>query len=131
MSLMTYHMRFLPTFRSMRALVAERYIGDVLVLEVRVHCNLSQSTRYDWSHDDRMGGGILAMFGSHFVDIVSFISTQKAVDVHGHLRTFQKSTEQISGFREITSDDFCTFTMKLDDGACCTCILNNNLPGII
>uniref|UniRef100_H2YW62 GFO/IDH/MocA-like oxidoreductase domain-containing protein n=1 Tax=Ciona savignyi TaxID=51511 RepID=H2YW62_CIOSA len=76
-----------------------------------------------------MGGGVLTNMGGHFVDIVSFVSGQKAVKVHGFLTTFQKQSAKVSGFREVTSDDFCTFQMQMDKGACCTCVLNNNVPG--
>ncbi|KAI4806896.1 hypothetical protein KUCAC02_017687 [Chaenocephalus aceratus] len=33
------------------------------------------------------------------------------------------------GIRQITSDDFCTFQMALEGGACCTVTLNFNVPG--
>lgn len=129
MSLMTYHMRFLPTFRKMRNLISEDFLGEMQIVEIRVHCGVVLNDHYGWSHDERMGGGMLSRFGSHFVDIVSFVSGQKATKVHGFLTTFRKNSKKVSGFREITSDDFCTFQMKMNGGACCTCILNNNVPG--
>nr|CAB3248893.1 glucose-fructose oxidoreductase domain-containing protein 1 [Phallusia mammillata] len=129
MSLMTYNLRFLPTFQKMRQQILEGYIGDILIIEVRVHSGVMLDQHYNWLHDGRMGGGMLAQFGGHFIDVINFISGQKAKQVHGFLTTFQKHTAKVNGFREITSDDFCTFQMKLDKGACCTCILNNNVPG--
>ncbi|XP_076809995.1 glucose-fructose oxidoreductase domain-containing protein 1-like [Clavelina lepadiformis] len=129
MSVMTYNLRFLPTFQKMKQCVDEGYIGDVMMIEVRVHCGFSLNTHFDWYHDERMGGGVLCTFGGHFIDLIYFICGQKATSVHGFLTTFQKNTDQVCGFREITSDDFCTFQMKLDGGACCTCVINNNVPG--
>ncbi|XP_002124667.2 glucose-fructose oxidoreductase domain-containing protein 1 [Ciona intestinalis] len=129
MSLMTYHLRFLPTFLEMKQQVGDGGIGELLVVEVRVHSGVSLNINYNWSHDSRMGGGVLTNLGGHFVDIVNFVSGQKAVKVHGFVTTFQKQTAKVSGFREVTSDDFCTFQMKMDQGACCTCVLNNNIPG--
>jgi len=129
MSLMTYHLRFLPTFTEMKKRISSDYIGKILVIEVRVHSGVSLDLHYDWSHDSRMGGGVLSSFGGHFVDVINFISGQKATHVHGFMTTFQKHTPKVSGFREITSDDFCTFQMKMTGGACCTCVLNNNVPG--
>ncbi|TDG97000.1 hypothetical protein EPR50_G00220120 [Perca flavescens] len=49
--------------------------------------------------------------------------------VHGFLKTFVKQTDHIRGIRQITSDDFCTFQMALEGGACCTVTLNFNVPG--
>nr|XP_002124667.1 glucose-fructose oxidoreductase domain-containing protein 1 [Ciona intestinalis] len=129
MSLMTYHLRFLPTFMEMKQQVGDGNIGELLVVEVRVHSGVSLNINYNWSHDSKMGGGVLTNLGGHFVDIVNFVSGQRAVKVHGFVTTFQKQTAKVSGFREVTSDDFCTFQMKMDQGACCTCVLNNNIPG--
>lgn len=129
MSLVAYNLRFLATFQKMRSCIQEGFLGKILVFEIRVHCNLRLDENYCWSSDGRMGGGMLSTFGSHFVDILSFVSGQKAVKVHGFLTTFQKKSQNINGFRETTSDDFCSFQMKMNGDACCTCILNNNLPG--
>lgn len=129
MSLITYYLRFLPTFIEMKKRISEGYVGDVQVIEVRVHCGLSIDNQFNWFHDHRIGGGFLTNFGTHFIDIVSFITGQKAKKVHGFLKTFQRHTDKISGFREITSDDFCTFQMQMSNDAYCDCTLNNNLPG--
>ena len=129
MSLITYYLRFLPTVCEMKKRIADNYIGDMTIVEIRVRCNLSIEVNYGWPHDSRMGGGVLSLFGGHFVDLVNYISGQKAVKVHGIAKTFQKQTNNISGFREITSDDFCTFEMQLDKNAFCTCVINNNVPG--
>ena len=129
MSIIAYYLRFLPTVCELKKQIAEKYIGDMTIIEIKVRCSLSFDANYGWSHDSRMGGGVLALFGSHFVDLVHYISGQKAVKVHGFVRTFQKQTKNISGFREITSDDFCTFEMQLNKNAFCTCVINNNVPG--
>lgn len=129
MSLITYYLRFLPTFLEMKRHIESGYIGETQIIEMRVYCGLSLDIHYNWFHDRRMKGGMLSTFGGHFIDIASFVSGQKACKVHGFLTTFQKYTPKVSGFREITSDDFCTFQMKMDNGTCCICTLNNNLPG--
>jgi len=129
MSLITYYLRFLPTVCELKKQIAENYIGDMTIVEIRVRCNLSFDVNYGWPHDSRMGGGVLSLFGGHFVDLVHYISGWKAEKVHGFVRTFQKQTNNISGFREITSDDFCTFEMQLNQNAFCTCVINNNVPG--
>ena len=102
------------------------YIGNIQVIEMRVYCGLSLDIHYNWFHDGRMKGGVLGTFGGHFIDIASFVSGQKACKVHGFLTTFQKYTPKISGFREITSDDFCTFqvrvsTSKIEEVVTLTC----------
>ena len=67
--------------------------------------------------------------GSVIIDIIHYLTGQRAIKVHGVLRTFTKQTEKIKGIRQITSDDFCTFQMELDRGSCVTVTLNNHVPG--
>lgn len=76
-----------------------------------------------------MGGGGLHSVGSYIIDLLSFLTGQRATKVHGFLKTFVKQTDHIRGIRQITSDDFCTFQMVLEGSACCTVTLNFNVPG--
>lgn len=76
-----------------------------------------------------MGGGGLHSVGSYIIDLLTFLTGRRATKVHGFLKTFVKQTDSIRGIRQITSDDFCTFQMVLEGGACCTVTLNFNVPG--
>ena len=129
MSLMCNGLRFLPCFVKMRQLIEDGYLGDVTVIEARVHSGSLLKDKYDWMCDELMGGGVLNIHGSVIIDIITFLTKQKAVKVHGLLKTFTKQTDKIKGIRHITSDDFCTFQMELDDGASATVTLNNHVPG--
>ncbi|GJQ87052.1 hypothetical protein Trydic_g6811 [Trypoxylus dichotomus] len=73
-----------------------------------------------------MGGGILNLIGSHVVDTVTFLTGAKAVRVHGLVRTFTKTTENINGIRQISAPDFCTFQMELDRGILVTATMNSH-----
>lgn len=129
MSLMCHGLRFLPCFIKMRQLIEDGYVGDVVVCEARVHNGSLLKDKFDWMCDETMGGGVLNIHGSIIVDIINFLTGQKATTVHGFCKTFTKQTEKIRGIRQITSDDFCSFQMELDGGACATVTLNNHLPG--
>ena len=113
----------------MRQLIEDGYVGEAMICEARVHCGSLLKDKFDWMCDELMGGGVLNIYGSIIIDLVTFLTGQKATQVHGLLKTFTKQTEKINGIRQITSDDFCTFQMELDDGGCCTVTLNNHLPG--
>ena len=76
-----------------------------------------------------MGGGALNLYGSNIIDLVSFLTRQRATRVHGMLKTYTKQTTSIKGIREITSDDFCTFQLELEKGTSVTVTLNGLLPG--
>ena len=65
MSLMCNGLRFLPCFSKMRQLIDEGYIGDVTIIEARVHSGSFLKDKYDWMCDELMGGGVLNMQGIH------------------------------------------------------------------
>ncbi|XP_078270484.1 glucose-fructose oxidoreductase domain-containing protein 1-like [Rhinoraja longicauda] len=129
MSIMGNVLRFLPAFVKMKQMVQEGYVGELMICEVQVHGGSLLGRKYNWSCDGLMGGGGLHSVGSYIIDLLSFLTGQRAVKVHGLLRTFVKQTEHIRGIRQITSDDFCTFQMVLEAGACCAVTLNFNVPG--
>ncbi|KFW68825.1 Glucose-fructose oxidoreductase domain-containing protein 1, partial [Pygoscelis adeliae] len=126
MSIMGNVLRFLPAFVKMKQLIQEGYVGELLVCEVQVHSGSLLGKKYNWSCDDLMGGGGLHSVGTYIIDLLTFLTSQKAVKVHGLLKTFVKQTDHIKGIRQITSDDFCTFQMVLEGGVCCTVTLNFN-----
>uniref|UniRef100_A0A8C6UA24 Glucose-fructose oxidoreductase domain containing 1 n=1 Tax=Neogobius melanostomus TaxID=47308 RepID=A0A8C6UA24_9GOBI len=113
LSIMGNVLRFLPAFVRMKELLEEGYVGELLVCEAQVHS----------------GSGGLHSVGSYIIDLLTFLTGQRAIKVHGFLKTFVKQTAHIRGIRQITSDDFCTFQMVLEGGACCTVTLNFNVPG--
>ncbi|GFN90387.1 glucose-fructose oxidoreductase domain-containing protein 1 [Plakobranchus ocellatus] len=146
MSLMCNGLRFLPSVVKMRRLIKESgFVGTVTVCEVNVHyCSSGvlshkpsgrkgssySTTAYDWTCDEAMGGGVLNLYGGMVVDILSYVTGLRAIRVQGMVRTFVRQTERVSGIREITSDDFCSFQMELGpDGACATVTLNSQVPG--
>ncbi|XP_072307342.1 glucose-fructose oxidoreductase domain-containing protein 1 [Eucyclogobius newberryi] len=129
LSIMGNVLRFLPAFVRMKELLEEGYVGELLVCEAQVHSGSLLGKKYNWSCDDLMGGGGLHSVGSYIIDLLTFLTGQRAIKVHGFLKTFVKQTAHIHGIRQITSDDFCTFQMVLEGGACCTVTLNFNVPG--
>lgn len=85
--------------------------------------------KYDWVCDELMGGGVLNMYGAIIVDLIAFLTHKRAMSVNGMLRTYARQTEHINGHRLITSDDFCSFQMELNDDACATVTVNGNMAG--
>ena len=130
LSSLASHFRFLPTYVKMRDLLLSGYCGDLLVAEVHmVVGSLIGSEPYGWKCDSEMGGGLLNIVGAHIVDILSFLTAQKATDVSGFLNTFVSHTPRIQGYRSITSDDFCTFQLRCSRGLCASVTLNSLVEG--
>ncbi|KAG8243684.1 Glucose-fructose oxidoreductase domain-containing protein 2 [Homalodisca vitripennis] len=131
-SIVNHSLRFLPAFAQMRRAIAEGFLGtekDLTVCDVRVQMGSLLHDVYDWLCDDTMGGGVLTLVGSHVIDLVSHLLSQRAVKVHGVVRTFTKQNENINGIRNISSPDFCSFQMEMSRGTLVTVTLNNHLPG--
>lgn len=76
-----------------------------------------------------MGGGILALVGSHVIDLIFHLMGQRASRVHAVVRTFTQTTKYINGIRHVTSPDFCCFQMELTSGTLVTATLSNHLQG--
>lgn len=128
-SIINHSFRFLPAFVHMKKAISDNYLGsDITLIDVRIQSGRlhNASDSYDWTCDDVMGGGTLNLIGSHVVDLITFLTGQKAIKVHGVVCTFTKTTENINGIRQISAPDFCTFQMKLSNGALVTATLNSH-----
>lgn len=131
-SIVNHSLRFLPAFVQMRKAISEGFLGkdQITVCDIRVQMGSLLLSTYDWHCDDTMGGGTLTLVGSHVVDLVTYLTGQKAVRVHGVVRTFTKTTDNINGIRHISSPDFCSFQMEMSSGTLVTVTLNNHMQGL-
>ena len=129
MSLLKHELRLVPAFVKMKKLLEEGFCGEPLICECRVEMGPLLSEQYDWLCDEGMGGGMLTNVGAHIIDIVSFLTNQRAQEVQGTLKTFVTQADAMPGFRHISSDDFCAFQMKLNGGAFATVTLNSHTSG--
>lgn len=129
-SLLESHVRFLPAVQKLKQLLSEGYCGQLLLMEARVVMgSLIHDEPYSWKCEASMGGGVLNMLGADVIDLISFLSEQRACEGHASLSTFRPTTRTIHGYRAITSDDFCCFQLKYSQGLLATVILNSHAPG--
>nr|KAF6406802.1 glucose-fructose oxidoreductase domain containing 2 [Molossus molossus] len=129
MSLVGNVLRFLPAFVRMKQLIAEHYVGAVMICDARIYSGSLLSPNYGWICDELMGGGGLHTMGTYIVDLLTHLTGQRAEKVHGLLKTFVRQNAAIHGIRHVTSDDFCFFQMLMGGGVCSTVTLNFNMPG--
>ncbi|XP_011302939.1 glucose-fructose oxidoreductase domain-containing protein 2 [Fopius arisanus] len=129
-SIVNHSLRFLPAFVRMKNALEDGYLGGpVTIVDIRVQMGSLLRNGYDWLCDDTMGGGILALVGSHVIDLIFHLINQKASRVHAVVKTFTQTTKNINGIRRVTSPDFCCFQMELTGGALVTATLSNHLQG--
>lgn len=131
-ALINYSFRFLPAFIHMKKALKENYLGSpITLIDIRIHsgCLFSETDTFDWRCDDTMGGGTLNLVGSHVIDLITYLTGQRATKVHGVVRTFTKNTENINGIRRISAPDYATFQMELANGILVTATLNSHTVG--
>ncbi|XP_015833490.2 glucose-fructose oxidoreductase domain-containing protein 2 [Tribolium castaneum] len=131
-SLINHPFRFLPALTHMRKAIKENYLeSSITLIDIRIQSGslFTDSDCFDWKCDDVMGGGALNLIGSHVIDLVTYLTNQRAVRVHGVVRTFTKTTPNITGIRHISAPDFCTFQMELGNGILVTATLNSHTMG--
>ena len=64
------------------------------------------------------GGGNVTLFGSHVIDLITYLTGLRAIRVHGVTRTLNSSTSCINGTRRITSPDYAVIQMEMESGVC-------------
>lgn len=128
LSVLNHPLRFLNAYIEAKRLIKEGYCGDVLLAECSLHTNSLIGDKYDWRCDPAMGGGILQTYGSHIIDILTFLLDCKATEACGTTETFTKQSNKMSSFRYVSSDDFASFQLKYPDGVIANVILNSQMP---
>lgn len=126
MAIVCNGLKYLHSFIQMKKHMDEGYVGAIRTVEARVHCNSILKERYDWTCDERMGGGILNMIGSPVIDLIRYITNLKACKVHTVLKTFTTQTKSICSIRQVTSDDYCSAVLQLENGAMFSLNLNSH-----
>lgn len=111
--------RFVPAFQAARELLAQQAIGRVLRVEVdwRVESRLDATSPWTWKDSADEGGGALAAYGVHALDYVEWLAgpSERAL---GQLETSSGRRRTRTGEeRAVTSDDACTVSLELADGA--------------
>ena len=98
MAVLGYSLRFHPAIVSMRDRVTEGWVGEnINLVDIRVTCGSLLDADYSWMCDAGMGGGVLALLGSHIIDLLSFLQLGRVVRVHANLSTMTRTTDNIRG----------------------------------
>ena len=128
-----YNTRFYPLNQHAQALVAAGGLGDIRLITGQYHQDwLSKPSDWNWRLDAREGGALRSVgdIGTHFVDLVSFISGQRVTSVMADLFTAhpvrQKPAGPVETFaattgasvaQRVETDDAATILLRFDGGA--------------
>lgn len=128
-SIINHPFRFLPAFTHMKKYIKENYLETPLtIIDIRIQSShlFSENESYSWKHEDLMGGGALNLIGSHVIDLVTFLTGERAFKVHGIVKSFTKTTATVNGIRNISASDYCSFQIELMNGLLVVATINSH-----
>lgn len=130
MAVLAYGQRFLPCMGTLRRHLIEGYLGEtVSLVDVRIDCGSILEDRYSWCCDSGMGGGVLAVLGSHIIDLLSYLNLGRVMRVSATLKTLTSTTDNISGIRQITAEDVAVLQLQLAGGTFAMVTINSQMSG--
>lgn len=121
LSLIDHELRLLSNYKRMKEIIAKESenFGKLRHIELSVKIPPQPNQKWNWWQDKTAGGGMLGAVGSHFVDLISFLTSSPMVSVSGHLEQILPTLpDAASGeHRSVTSDHYASVHFKLASGA--------------
>ena len=127
-----YNIRFYPLNQHARGMVAGGELGDIRLVTGQYHQDwLARPTDWNWRLEADEGGALRSVgdIGTHWVDLVSFITGQRVVAVMAELATFlperQKPVGPVETFstavgvtetRKVATDDAAMILLRFANG---------------
>ncbi len=141
-----FNIRFYPLNQHARELVAGGALGDVRLVTGRYFQDwLLHATDWNWRLEPDRGGALRAVgdIGSHWLDLLTFITGQRIVSVMADLATFIPMRSQPSGpvetfsteratdtvERKIVTEDTATILLRFEGGARGSVAISQLSPG--
>ncbi|MEA4915545.1 MAG: Gfo/Idh/MocA family oxidoreductase [Christensenella sp.] len=143
-----FNCRFYPQILQARATAQSGALGDIrAILGGYLQDWLFWDTDYSWRLEPEVSGESRAFadIGSHWIDMVEFVTGLRATEVFADFETFHptrkkplKPVESFSGvslrpedYQEIpiTTEDFCTALFRFDNGAIGNCSVSQTIAG--
>jgi predicted dehydrogenase len=116
LSIIDHELRFNPTWRRMKELVDDGFLGDLHHINIIIASGFRHSALrpWNWWSQKSAGGGLLGALGSHAVDSVRWLFGE-IESVCGAVETMVPTRKDpASGeMRPNETDDYCSFLMKI------------------
>ena len=94
----------------------DKYVGQPKLCQCRIDMGPILGQTFNWLCDDVMGGGNVTLFGSHVIDLITYLTGLRAIRVHGVTKTLNSSTSCINGTSRITSPDYAVIQIEMESG---------------
>lgn len=135
-----FNIRFYPLAHQARAMVQKGDVGDVFIIQGSYTQDwLLLPTDWNWRLEPQLGGSLRAVsdIGSHWLDLLTFISGLKIKEVYADFKTFhpirkkpKKSIETFTG-KLLTADDYVDQPIQTEDYATVLLHYENGVNGVI
>lgn len=129
-----FNIRFYPLNQHVREVVGDGSIGDVRLVTGHYFQDwLLLETDWNWRLEPQLGGALRAVgdIGSHWLDLVAFMTGLRITEVMADLTTFIQTRQQPAGpietfatarssdtvAREIGTEDTATILLRFENGA--------------
>ncbi|MBI2763329.1 MAG: Gfo/Idh/MocA family oxidoreductase [Chloroflexi bacterium] len=129
-----FNIRFYPVQQHMREVIAGGGLGDVRLVTGHYFQDwLLHDTDWNWRLDTELGGALRAVgdIGSHWLDLMAFVTGQSIVSVMADMATFVNTRQQPVGpvetfstlrsangtVRRIVTEDVATILLRFANGA--------------
>src|SRR5215475_2644610 len=116
LSIVDHELRFNPTWRRMKELVDDGFLGDLYHINITIASGFRHSAQrpWNWWSQRSAGGGLLGALGSHAIDAVRWLFGEIEA-VCGAVGTMvPERKDQMNGeMKPNETDDYCAFLLKL------------------
>lgn len=129
----SYNIRFYPLNQQAQGMISAGEVGEVCFVTGHYHQDwLAESTDWNWRLESELGGALRSVgdIGTHWIDLVSFITGQKVEAVFADLSTFLHKRQKPSGPTEtfstttgatetvsVNTDDCAMIMLRFENGA--------------
>ena len=141
-----FNIRFYPLNQHVREIIAGGELGDVRLITGRYFQDwLLLETDWNWRLEPDRGGALRAVgdIGSHWLDLMTFVSGQRITDVMADLATFIPTRHEPAGpvetfsteraadtvERGIATEDTATILLRFENGARGSVAISQLSPG--
>lgn len=127
LNLIDHELRFYPTLRKLRSLIAAGFLGAPESVSFSIHWGFPSvlERTWNWWFDREAGGGLLGALGSHQFDLLRWLFATEFKSVNGFYHSFIAELPlPDSGKKAVTTDNYCAVMAKLHNGALGTIVMD-------
>jgi predicted dehydrogenase len=116
LAIIDHELRFNPTWRRMKELIDDGFLGEIAHVNVTIAAGFRHSSQrpWGWWSQRSAGGGLLGALGSHAIDALRWLFGElEAVCSSVATMVPERKDPQTGEMRPNETDDYCSFLFRL------------------